>query len=273
MIEKFGPIKNPLTIIAIFAAIVEISGTIVLPFIEKSNQMLYVWFLMVFPTLLVLLFFLTLNFNHKVLYAPSDYTNEDHFVQSLSKASATEKFQKMKAELVEEKSEVFDSTQPGRVPEVSPHQTKPNISYKTLMRRNGLASYILAEELVFQKLASEFSSEIQREVRLGSVGQYMFDGIVCDKGVTTIIEVKVARGGFISSVKKTLLSVQQAVRQLPKKQSSNFRVLLAIVTLGSEAIEKKLALQIEAIAIEFYFPIDVRFFVFDELEREFQVGD
>lgn len=67
MIEKVGPIKNPLTIIAIFAAIAEISGTIVLPFIDKTNQAIYVWFLMVFPILLILLFFLTLNFNHKVL--------------------------------------------------------------------------------------------------------------------------------------------------------------------------------------------------------------
>ncbi|WLE96850.1 MAG: hypothetical protein QTN59_19500 [Candidatus Electrothrix communis] len=79
MTEKVGTIKNPLTIIAIFAAISEISGTIVLPFINAEHQGLYIWFLMIFPIILVVTFFLTLNFNHKVLYAPSDYKDEENF--------------------------------------------------------------------------------------------------------------------------------------------------------------------------------------------------
>jgi hypothetical protein len=80
MIEKVGTIKNPLTIIAMFAGIAEISGTVVLPFISDGNQAIYIWFLMLFPLLLITLFFLTLNFNHKVLYAPSDYKDEANFV-------------------------------------------------------------------------------------------------------------------------------------------------------------------------------------------------
>ena len=42
MVEKIGHIKNPLTVIAIFAAIAEISGTTVLPFIESENQGIYI---------------------------------------------------------------------------------------------------------------------------------------------------------------------------------------------------------------------------------------
>lgn len=80
MIEKVGPIKNPLTIIAIFAGIAEISGTAVLPFISQDNQAMYIWFLMIFPILLVSVFFLTLNFNHSVLYAPSDFREDKHFL-------------------------------------------------------------------------------------------------------------------------------------------------------------------------------------------------
>ena len=105
MIEKVGHIKNPLTIIAMFAAIAEISGTAVLPFIHESNQSIYVWFLIFFPVLLITLFFLTLNFNHRVLYAPSDYQNEDNFLHSLPRASFTEKVQKIQAELAEAQSE------------------------------------------------------------------------------------------------------------------------------------------------------------------------
>lgn len=81
MTEKIGIIKNPLTIIAIFAGIAEVSGTIVLPFISDANQLTFIYFLITFPIVLVILFFLTLNFNNKALYAPSDFLNEDNYVK------------------------------------------------------------------------------------------------------------------------------------------------------------------------------------------------
>jgi hypothetical protein len=80
VLEKFKKITNPLTIIAIFAGIAEVMGTIALPFVSDTNQSIFIWFLIVFPTLLVCLFFLTLNFNHKVLYSPSDYREDSSFL-------------------------------------------------------------------------------------------------------------------------------------------------------------------------------------------------
>ena len=280
MIEKVGPIKNPLTIIAIFAAIAEISGTIVLPFIDKTNQAIYVWFLMVFPILLILLFFLTLNFNHKVLYAPSDYKDESNFLQSLPRASFTEKVQKIKAELAEAEPEKEAAALPadGTAGKETPddiQKTKPDISYQTFVRRSRQASYMLAEELIFRKLASEFSSEIQREVKLGTLGgRYIFDGIVRDKGATTVIEVKFVRGDFVPSMhfRETLVRIQEAIKLLPKEQSSNFRVLLAIASDEVGTTQERAAPQIERISIDFHFPIDVRYFSLVELEREFNVG-
>jgi len=73
--------KNPLTIIAIFAAIVEASALASLPFLKDDSQDLYTWFLIGFPPFLTLLFFVTLNFNYKVLYSPSDFSNENDFMQ------------------------------------------------------------------------------------------------------------------------------------------------------------------------------------------------
>ena len=81
MFEKRGMVRNPLTIIAIFAGIAEVSGTTVLPFVDAPNQMFFIYFLIGFPILLVLLFFLTLNFNNRVLYAPSDFKDETNFLK------------------------------------------------------------------------------------------------------------------------------------------------------------------------------------------------
>lgn len=82
MLEKIGHIKNPLTVIAMFAGIAELSGTVVLPFLEKPIQETYVWFLMGFPVLMVYLFYKTLWRDHTVLYAPSDFQKDESFMQA-----------------------------------------------------------------------------------------------------------------------------------------------------------------------------------------------
>lgn len=78
-------IKNPLTIIAIFAGVAETGGTLILPHISELNQHTYINFLMAFPFFLTTIFFLILYFKHKVLYAPSDYQDENHFVNMTTK--------------------------------------------------------------------------------------------------------------------------------------------------------------------------------------------
>ncbi|UJP04934.1 MAG: hypothetical protein LZF61_08760 [Nitrosomonas sp.] len=56
--ESPQQVKNPLTLIAIFAGLAEVIATAG--------------------------FFLTLNFNHRVLYAPGDFKDERHFFAKLS---------------------------------------------------------------------------------------------------------------------------------------------------------------------------------------------
>ena len=83
MLERIKRVNNPLTVIAIFAGIAEISVTVALKFLTPELQAIFIWFVMGFSVLLVVLFFLTLNFNHAVLYAPSDFKNEEVFLAVL----------------------------------------------------------------------------------------------------------------------------------------------------------------------------------------------
>jgi len=84
VIERIRFIKNPLTIIAIFAGLAEIAGTTALALVDKELQAIFIWFVMGFPLVLVCLFFLTLNFNPSVLYAPSDFQDEQNFLRILA---------------------------------------------------------------------------------------------------------------------------------------------------------------------------------------------
>ena len=80
MIKQPFKINNPLTLIAIFSMLTETSAAVSLPYIDSDNQHIYVWFLIIFPSLLITLFFLTLNFNNKSLYSPKEHTQENHRV-------------------------------------------------------------------------------------------------------------------------------------------------------------------------------------------------
>lgn len=79
MTERVKFISNPLTIIAIFAALAEINATVSIGLVDKELQETFIWFVILFPTLLIVMFFLTLNFNTKVIYAPSDYKTDESF--------------------------------------------------------------------------------------------------------------------------------------------------------------------------------------------------
>ena len=78
MIKNKIKVNNPLTVIAIFSMLTEASAAVSLPYINSEHQKIYVWFLIIFPSFLITLFFLTLNFNNKTLYTPADFSKADH---------------------------------------------------------------------------------------------------------------------------------------------------------------------------------------------------
>ncbi len=82
-------INNPLTLIGVFAGLAELAGTGVLPLLDGRTQAIFIWYVMGFPVLLVLLFFVTLLWKAQVLYGPSDYRQEENFVAIMGGAYAS----------------------------------------------------------------------------------------------------------------------------------------------------------------------------------------
>jgi uncharacterized membrane protein YdcZ (DUF606 family) len=68
-------VSNPLTIIAIFAGLAETLATVALVKLPPEIQGVFVYFVMAFPSGIVILFFIVLFFKNTVLYAPSDFEN------------------------------------------------------------------------------------------------------------------------------------------------------------------------------------------------------
>jgi len=102
ILDRFHTIRNPLTVIAIFAALAEAFSCLALPKLSPDVQRVFVWFVITFPAVLVLLFFATLNWNHKVLYAPSDFKSDDTFLRTFERHAA-----EIKHDLLKQAAEVF----------------------------------------------------------------------------------------------------------------------------------------------------------------------
>ncbi|GEA58823.1 hypothetical protein [Vibrio comitans] len=75
-------VSNPLTIVAIFAGTAETFATAALVALPEPMQAKFIYFVMLFPVLIVTCFFLTLVFKPQSLYAPSDFSNEEHFLDA-----------------------------------------------------------------------------------------------------------------------------------------------------------------------------------------------
>ncbi|NMP30030.1 winged helix-turn-helix transcriptional regulator [Thalassotalea sp. M1531] len=93
-------VSNPLTIIAIFAGLAEALATVALIQLPESIQSIFVYFVMAFPTGIVLLFFAVLYFKNTVLYAPGDYANQDHYLEANQvKETLSQKFDAIFSEI------------------------------------------------------------------------------------------------------------------------------------------------------------------------------
>lgn len=271
MIEKIGTIRNPLTIIAIFATLAEVAGTVVLPFFSQANQGIYVWFLMIFPLLLVILFFLTLNFNHKVLYAPSDFKDEKNFFKSLQPASPLEREEKLRMQGREIDAEVMKEQKQN----IETRETTPIISIPTISQPDIRARYSRAEELILNKIAKEMKQPIQRDMRFTTPGRnFIFDGVVITNEKITAIEVKYFRDAksIPNRFKEVFNGILESVEQLPDSQKSHLSLVLAVATDAPAEDHEQLSKRLYSLINVTPFPVEVRIFSLEELERELNIA-
>ncbi len=87
-------VRNPLTLIAIFAGLAEVSATVALPQLSPEMQSVFVWFVMGFPFGIVVPFFVVLWFRPKHLYGPGDYRQDPEHLGGVAPAKVDKKKQK-----------------------------------------------------------------------------------------------------------------------------------------------------------------------------------
>ncbi len=270
MIDRIGHVKNPLTVIAMFAGLAEVSGAAVLPFVQDEVQLFYVKFLSAFPCLIVGLFFYTLWHYPKNLYAPSDYTDESNFVAALGTAIRLKEDEEViaaadplgadnvspVAEPINGASVEVDQTVQEQATESTAQTseervvlTAPPISKTRTYVRKGAqySAYSLtqqnkhlrlmnrirrAEDLAINDIEAAGGLSFKRRVSPVSSPDIVFDGVSEQNDRVTVIEVKYSAGNrlILDSYRQAFFLALKCYDSLPASKQKNFLFIFALVT-------------------------------------------
>lgn len=261
MIERTGKVYNPLTIIAIFASLVEVGGTAVLPFIQVPIQERYVNFLIIFPFFLVSTFFFTLYRKHYVLYAPSDFHDDKSFLDLFfSPSTPGARIKKFRNEVRTERfvgAESFET-------EAETFSTERNI--------NAVALGYLAEDYAIARISQLYDITLKSNVTLKNQPDFMFDAVGIKDNRTVVVEVKCSNN-FISQIghlRSIFRKVNSFYTYLPEKLHSEFIFVIAVVT-ESDSTKDFIQFKKEALssANDYPFRTIIKTFYLSEFRKEF----
>lgn len=278
--REHSVVRNPLTVIAIFAGIAEVSGTVVLPLLSADTQPTFMWFVMGFPCLLVLLFFVTLWRKHQVLYAPSDFRDDSGFLEA--QRGRTERAA-LDAKFIEDMEFVLGASPPlptdGEVPVVPPGPTtapppEPPREPPTptpAVTRAARGTYLLAERLVLDRLQREIRGEFDKDtVLVADDAVYAFDATFQSPNQMIAVDVKYFPNvDFNKGLLRSQLSkLDSFYKRLPPDAKRNFKMLFAVATDAPAAEQRLIWENVEMLAKRFSVPIDVRVYDMRVLEDE-----
>jgi len=263
MKKEIAAVKNPLTVISIFAGLAEVAGTVVLPFIAETNQITFIWFIMVFPVFLVTLFFLTLNFNPRVLYAPSDFDDEQNYMDLFRPSSTRERLDKLDTEVSQEAA----AEQPVEDAVILPVPPSPTVlddkeKLRLMMNRDAKSRYMLAEGLILDKLSSEFAQTPKSGIVLqNKFGNMMFDAAFEDSSGLVLVEIKLVSAKTPLQIMREILNkIRLSLAALPIDARKSSRFLLAVAhELPTSRIDEVQS-ELEAFLRNFPIKAEVRMF-------------
>lgn len=281
MTEKIGIVRNPLTVIAMFAGIAEVSGAGVLPFIHQEHQGLYIIFLMCFPTYLVTVFFLVLLFKHKVFYAPSDFKDDKSFLDILKPSPPGYRLSRINEEIAEEMgtkeqgnthgSTVNTVPSPPPPPAPTPTPTSPPMPTEPPTADELKSKYITAEELSIGLLSKETGVVFKRDVQFATLnGTHAFDAAFMGDDRLHIVEVKyiIHLASLRQSIQRILIKAERFWASLTSKQSSGFSLTLIVVIDDSvNWVYDSTLERVKEFTAHYPYAMSVRLYKYSELQK------
>jgi len=269
-IKEFGKIsaslsRNPLGIIALFIVLVYGIAAFVLgvssKHLESTERLPLIWFLVIFPVIVLVAFYWLVSRHHVKLYAPHDFPNEEGFFRALS---PTEQKQKLENEIQSIDTKALEPTA-GKEMTV---EMEGGRAISSISLRH---SYVLAEELAFREIESEFGVSVYRQVAIGR--DFGVDGIFYHKNLPVAIEVKYVRQDK-SDLSMTILREVERFRTVSQSTDKTISFLLALVCEGLTEKQRDIKYQRKKVSFnKSDLSVDIRIYDFNNLKEKYGVSE
>jgi hypothetical protein len=272
--------RNPLGIIALFIVLVYGIAALVLGVssnsLQPNERLPLIYFLVCFPVIVLVAFYRLVSDHHVKLYAPNDFQDKDGFFRALSpleqKQKLEEEIKSIEEEVITEISTHGDFS-PGIVDRDykvdSPEKKVLSVEMegsgilKTLSTRH---AYVLAEELAFREIETEFGVSVHRQVAIGR--DHGFDGIFLQQGKPIAIEIKYTKRPEHTRMimRKELDRFSKILKTMTPEPS----FLLVIVVEGLNGEQRNFEMsKLMKMTEEANLAVQLRIFNFDELKEKY----
>jgi hypothetical protein len=232
-------VKNPIGIIALFISLIYGFANLLLGATASSltpdERHPLIMFIVLFPILVLGIYYLLVSRHHGKLYAPGDYKDDKSFLRTLTQEERRLKYEEEEQEAMPEASlallhqETPPDGQPGTLP------TEPPVSYTQRAADTGYDRRAI-ESLVVSKFESELNLRAERDVGVGDT-DVSFDAFFHTGAKLTFLEVKSVR--YPSTINMMLDRVLYRAVIADKFFNSNFKLILAVVQHFDQGEQKR----------------------------------
>jgi hypothetical protein len=173
-------------------------------------------FIVLFPIVILGVFYLLVSRHHGKLYAPGDYKDDKSFLRTLSQEEREEKLQNEAREAL-----------PQPVTEITPEPMIVEAKPAPVERINEIRNELrVIESLVVSRIESELNQRAERDVGVGETG-VSFDALFQKSGKLTFLEIKSIR--HPTTIRMILDRVLYDAMVADRFLNSNFKLILIVV--------------------------------------------
>jgi hypothetical protein len=278
-----GLSRNPLGIIALFIALIYGFATLLLGVAASKllcgERLPLVWFVVLFPVLVLAVFYLLVTRHHWKLYSPRDYRTDKSFQDAsfLTRLTSAQKEHRANEELASIHPEVVQPSpvlEPGgdtaaALPTHDAIPVPPPVTNPDELR----ARLRLAERLALKKIQRDRGLDIKSQVAFGNDASAAFDGVAQTGTSCVAIEVKLLRESWTRplTIREVLYRAMVANHILQQRfgDSVEFRLLLVFVVEKGAVDRSRLGRLIETTLKEAPITVEWEIFGLADLEKEF----
>lgn len=255
--------RNPLGIISLFIVLVYGIAGLVLGIssqhLEPSERLPLIWFLVLFPVVVLGAFYLLVTRHHAKLYAPHDFPEAEGFFRAMT---PTEQKERLEQEI--------------RQVEAAPNIEGTEKTIAVEMEGSGILgavgvrhAWVLAEEFAIREVESEFGVPVQRQVAYGR--DYGFDGIFHQKHKLTVLEIKyIRRPNWRPMIESAIEHLQRAKEAVKPAQAFVLAIVVDEMPIERRETETEKAKELLAASS---LDIDLRVYDFADLKRKYGIAN